>query len=116
MAVLNITRRQTGDITILDLSGDVTFGPGSTELRRGIRQELNDGHKKILLNFEKVQYVDSSGIGELLSGLTAVNRETARQLKLVNLSKRIKELLAITKLLKVFEIFEDEKSAIHGFD
>jgi anti-sigma B factor antagonist len=115
MAELNITRRENKDITILDLSGDVTFGQGSTELRTGIRQELNNGKKKIVLNFKGVHYVDSSGIGELISGLTAVNREQG-QLRLINLSGRFKELLIITKLLTVFETFEEEGDALDNFD
>jgi anti-sigma B factor antagonist len=116
MASLIITKRQTGDVTILDLNGDVTFGQGNTELRNGIRQELNNGTKKILLNFQSVTYVDSSGIGELISGLTAVHRTGDRQLKLVNLSKRFKELLTITKLLTAFEIFDDEGRAVASFN
>lgn len=115
MASLNITERQAGDITILDLSGDLIFGQGNIELRNVIRHELNAGKKKILLDFASVKYVDSSGIGELISGLIAVNRDEG-QLKLMNLSGRFKELLTITRLATVFETFEDEGAALNSFD
>lgn len=116
MAKLNISERQTdgGGVTILDLEGDITFGEGNIELRKEIRRLIREGKKEILLNFAEVRYVDSSGIGELLSGLTAINRDDGR-LKLLNLPQRIQELLAITKLLTVFEVFEDENRAVRSY-
>jgi len=102
MAELNITERQAGDITILDMDGKVTIGEGSVALRTAIRRLLGEGKKKILLNLGRVGYVDSSGIGELVSSFTAVNKESG-SLKLLNLTQKIQDLLAITILLTVFE-------------
>jgi anti-sigma B factor antagonist len=115
MAELNISKRQLGDITILDMNGDILFGQGNITLRCAIRRLLSEGKKKILLNFSAVNFVDSGGIGELISGLIAVNREGG-QLKLLNLTQRIKYLLDITKLLTVFKTFEDEAEAISSYD
>ncbi|MEJ7861982.1 MAG: STAS domain-containing protein [Pyrinomonadaceae bacterium] len=115
MAELKISERQIGDITIFDLDGDVIFGQGNAALRSAIRSVLNEGKKKILLNFSGVGFVDSSGIGELISGFTAVNREGG-QLKLLNLTNRIKYLLEITKLLTVFDTFENEASALISYN
>jgi anti-sigma B factor antagonist len=108
MAKLIIFERETGDVTILDLNGDITFGDGSVELRKTIRRLLSEGKKNIHLNFQSVGYVDSSGIGELISSFIAINREDG-ELKLLNPSLRVKELLAICKLLSIFEICEEEK-------
>jgi len=107
---LNITERQVDDITFLNLSGDITFGEGSDILRRAIRGLLNDGKKKIYLDLKAVVYVDSSGVGELVSGFTAVKRENGK-LKLLNLSSRVRQLLTICKLLTIFDIDEAEKEA-----
>lgn len=109
MIKLRIYERVAEDVTILDLDGDVTFGEGSAELRRAIRKLLGEGRKKIHLNFKSVVYIDSSGIGELISGLTAVNREGG-ELKLLNIPARVEELLTICKLLTVFEIYEEQFS------
>ena len=114
MAELNISERQAGDITILDMDGKVTIGEGSVALRTTIRRLLGEGKKKILLNLGRVGYVDSSGIGELVSGLTAVNREDGH-LKFLNVSQRLQELLTITKLLTVFDVFEDESQALNSY-
>jgi anti-sigma B factor antagonist len=100
MAELNVSERQAGDITILDMNGKVTIGEGSVALRSAIRRLLGEGKKKILLNLGRVGYVDSSGIGELVSSFTAVNKEDG-SLKLLNLTQKIQDLLAITKLLTV---------------
>ncbi|MER3429246.1 MAG: anti-sigma factor antagonist [Pyrinomonas sp.] len=114
MAELNIKERQAGDVTILDLSGKITIGEGSVALRSAIRRLLSEGKKKILLNLGGVSYVDSSGIGELVSSYTAVNKEGG-QLKLLNLTQKIQDLLAITKLLTVFDVYEDEATALESF-
>ncbi len=114
MAELNITERQAGDITILDMSGKVTIGEGSVALRNTIRRLLGEGKKKILLNLGQVGYVDSSGIGELVSSFSAVNREGG-SLKLLNLTQKIQDLLAITKLLTVFDVFDSESEAVSNF-
>ncbi|MBX7172781.1 MAG: STAS domain-containing protein [Pyrinomonadaceae bacterium] len=115
MAELNISERQAGDITILDMDGKVTIGEGSVALRNTIRRLLGEGKKKILLNLAGVGYIDSSGIGELVSSFTAVNKEGG-QLKLLNLTQKIQDLLAITKLLTVFDVYESEGDALSGYN
>ena len=114
MAELNISERQAGDVTVLDLSGKITIGEGSVSLRSAIRRLIEEGKKKILLNLSNVGYVDSSGIGELVSSFTTVNREGG-QLKIVNLTQKIQDLLAITKLLTVFDVYDDEPTALNSF-
>lgn len=115
MAELNISERQAGDVTILDLDGKITIGEGSIALRSTIRRLVGEGKKKILLNLSGVGYVDSSGIGELVSSFTAVNKEGG-QLKLLNLTQKIQDLLAITKLLTVFDTFENEGDALASYN
>ena len=114
MAELNISERQAGDITILDMDGKVTLGEGSVALRTTIRRLLGEGKTKILLNLGNVGYVDSSGIGELVSSFTAVKKEGGI-LKLLNLTQKIQDLLAITKLLTVFDVFENEGDALASY-
>jgi anti-sigma B factor antagonist len=114
MAQLTITQREAGDVTILDLSGKITIGEGSVQLRESVRQLLEGNKKKILLNLGDVSYVDSSGIGELVSSYSTANK-SGGQLKLLNLTKKIQDLLAITKLLTVFEIHESEDAALASF-
>src|ERR1700740_2954902 len=111
MSQLNIKERQSGDVTVLDLSGKVTIGEGSVQLREAVRKLLDEGKKKILLNLGDVAYVDSSGIGELVSSYTTTNNQGG-QLKLLNLTKKIQDLLMITKLLTVFETFDKEQAAL----
>ena len=115
MAELNISERQAGDVTVLDLSGKITIGEGSVSLRSAIRRLIEEGKKKILLNLAQVSYVDSSGIGELVSSYTTIGRENG-QLKLLNLTQKIQDLLAITKLLTVFDVYEDEQTALNSFN
>jgi anti-sigma B factor antagonist len=114
MAELNIRERQAGDVTVLDLEGKITIGEGSISVRSAIRRLLEEGKRKILLNLAGVGYVDSSGIGELVSSYTTINREGG-QLKLLNLTQKIQDLLAITKLLTVFDVYEDEATALNSF-
>ncbi len=114
MAELNIRERQAGDVTILDMEGKITIGEGSVAVRSAVRRLLEEGKKKILLNLAAVGYVDSSGIGELVSSFTTINREGG-QLKLLNLTQKIQDLLAITKLLTVFDVYEDEAAALNSF-
>ena len=114
MAELNIRERQAGDVTILDLEGKITIGEGSVSLRTAIRRLIEEGKKKILLNLAGVGYVDSSGIGELVSSYTTINREGG-QLKLLKLTQKIKDLLTITKLLTVFDTYDDESEALNSF-
>lgn len=114
MADINISERQAGDVTIMDLDGKVTIGEGSVALRNAIRRLLGEGKSKILLNLAGVGYIDSSGIGELVSSFTAVNKEGGT-LKLLNLTQKIQDLLAITKLLTVFDVFDSEAEALASF-
>ena len=115
MAELNIKERQAGDITILDMDGKVTIGEGSVALRSAIRRLLEEGKKKILLNLGGVGYIDSSGIGELVSSFTAVNKEGGT-LKLLKLTQKIQDLLAITKLLTVFDVYDEEETALASYN
>jgi len=115
MAELEVTERQAGDVTILDMTGAVRIGEGSIALRDAIRGLADSGKKKILLNLAGVNYVDSSGIGELIANYTTVSRQGG-QLKLLNLTDRIQNLLVITKLLTVFDAYEDEGEALKSFE
>ena len=114
MSDITITERQAGDVTILDLDGKVTIGEGSVALRTAIRRLLEEGKKRILLNLAGVGYIDSSGIGELVSSFTAINKENG-QLKLLNLTQKLQDLLTITKLLTVFDVYESEAEALNSF-
>ena len=114
MAVLYATIREVDVITIVDLSGRISLGEGSALLRKTVRDLLENGQTKILLNLGDVNYIDSSGIGELVSGFTAV-RSRDGQLKLLNLTKKVHDLLQITKLFTVFEVYSDEGTAVQSF-
>lgn len=109
---LNI--RQVGDVSVLDAVGRITLGEGSSAFRETVRDLIGKGNKKILLNLAEVSYIDSSGIGELVSAFTTVTNHGG-QLKLLNLNKRVKDLLQITKLYTVFEVHEDEGAAVRSF-
>ena len=106
--------RQVDGVTIVDLSGRITLGEGSTMLRDIVRDLIAKGQKKILLNLGDVTYIDSSGIGELVSAFTTV-RNGGGDLKLLNLTKKVHDLLQITKLYTVFDIKDDEPAAIQSF-
>ena len=114
MAELNMNERQAGDVTVLDMSGKITIGEGSVALRAAIRRLLEESKKRILLNLAGISYVDSSGIGELVSSYTAINKEGG-QLKLLNLTQKIQDLLTITKLLTVFDVYDSEADALNSF-
>lgn len=111
---VKLSTRQVGDVTVIDASGRITLGEGSSAFRDKIKELVNAGNKKIVLNMAGVTYIDSSGIGELVSGFTTVTNQGGG-LKLVNLGKRIQDLLQITKLYTVFETFDDEAAAIRSF-
>lgn len=113
MSIKSSTRQVDG-VTVVDLSGRITLGEGSAILRDTIRELLNRGQKKVLLNLGDVTYIDSSGIGELVSGFTTVTNQGG-QLKLLNLTKKVHDLLQITKLYTVFEVHNDETAAIRSF-
>jgi len=114
MAQLGISERQAGDVTILDLTGEIRMGDGSTALRNSIRGMFTGGNKKVLLNLAGVRYIDSSGMGELIANHTTASRDGS-QLKLLNLTDKVKDLLVITKLLTVFDVYEDETAALSSF-
>jgi len=111
---MKIETRTVGDITILDCSGKITLGEGTMTVRNTVRDILKNNGKKIILNLGDVNYIDSSGIGELVSTYTTVTN-SGGQLKLLNLTKKIQELLQITKLLTVFQVFENEQAALASF-
>jgi anti-sigma B factor antagonist len=114
MAELDVKERQAGDVTILDLTGDVRIGEGAISLRDSIRNLADQGKKKVLLNLAGVKYMDSTGVGELIANYTTISRQGG-QLKLLNLTDRIQNLLVITKLLTVFDSFENETEALQSF-
>lgn len=111
---MNVKLRHVSGVTVLDLSGKITLGEGSIGLRDAVRDALAAGSKKILLNIGDVSYIDSAGLGELVAAYTSV-KNAGGDLKLTNLSKKVKDLLVITKLLTVFDVKEDEKDAIAAF-
>ena len=111
---VKLTTRQVGDVTVVDAVGRITLGEGASTFRDKVRELASSGHKKMLLNLGEVSYIDSSGIGELVSGFTTVTNQGGA-VKLLNLTKRVKDLLQITKLYTVFEVFEDEAKAVRSF-
>jgi anti-sigma B factor antagonist len=111
---IKLSSRQVGDVTVVDAAGRITLGEGSSALRDLLRDMVAKGQKKILLNLGEVSYIDSSGIGELVSGFTTVTNQGGA-LKLLGLTKRVKDLLQITKLYTVFDVHDDEASAVRSF-
>jgi anti-sigma B factor antagonist len=111
---VKLTTRQVGDVTVIDAAGRITLGEGSSAFRDTLRDLMGKDQKKLLLNLADVTYIDSSGIGELVSGFTTVTNQGGR-LKLLRLTKRVKDLLQITKLYTVFEVYDDEAEAVRSF-
>ena len=111
---VKLSTRQVGDVTVVDAVGRITLGDGASTFRDTTRELAASGHKKLLLNLAEVSYIDSSGIGEMVSGFTTITNQGG-QVKLLNLTKRVKDLLQITKLYTVFEVFEDEATAVRSF-
>ena len=111
---MQIDQRAVGDVVILDLKGKITLGEGDELLKDKVNSLVNQGHKKIVLNLADVPYIDSAGLGEIVRTYTTVSRQGG-SLKLLNLTKRITDLLSITKLLTVFETFDSEKDAVGSF-
>ena len=111
---VKLSTRQVGDVSVVDVAGRITLGEGSSALRDLLKDMVGKGQKKILLNLGEVTYIDSSGIGELVSALTSIANQGG-QLKLLNLAKRVKDLLQITKLYTVFDVHDDEAGAIRSF-
>lgn len=111
---LTIASREVDGVTVLDLSGRITLGEGSVQLRNAVRDLISKGQKGILLNLEDVNYIDSSGLGELVSAYTTAKNQAA-SLKLLKLTKKVHDLLQLTKLYTVFDTFDDEAIAIASF-
>ncbi len=111
---MQIEERVVNDVTILDLKGKITLGEGDEALKDKINSLIHQNRKRILLNLAEVPYIDSAGLGEIVRTYTTVSRQGG-QLKLVNLTKRITDLLMITKLLTVFETFESERDALQSY-
>jgi anti-sigma B factor antagonist len=111
---MQIEQRSVGDVVVLDLKGKITLGEGDELLKDKVNSLVNQGHRKIVLNLAEVPYIDSAGLGEIVRTYTTVSRQGG-SLKLLNLTKRITDLLSITKLLTVFETFESEDEAVRSF-
>jgi anti-sigma B factor antagonist len=111
---IQVTTRQVGDVSVVDVVGRITLGEGASALRETIRGLVAKDQKKVILNLGEVSYIDSSGIGELVSGFTTVTNHGG-VLKLLGLTKRVQDLLQITKLYTVFDIYDSETSAVRSF-
>jgi anti-sigma B factor antagonist len=111
---MEIDERAMGDVMVLDLKGRITLGEGDELLKDKVNSLVNQGHRKVVLNLAEVPYIDSAGLGEIVRTYTTVSRQGG-SLKLLNLTKRITDLLSITKLLTVFETFDSEQDAIKSF-
>jgi anti-sigma B factor antagonist len=111
---MQIEERIVDDVTILDLKGKMTLGEGDELLKDKIGSLVNQGKKKILLNLEAVPYIDSAGLGEIVRTYTSISRQGGR-LKLLNVSKRIQDLLVITKLITIFDSYDAEDEAVKSF-
>ena len=112
---MKISTRKVEDVTLVDISGQIVLGPETGQLRSTVHDLVCGGEKKIILNLAEVSYIDSSGLGELISSYTTV-RNKGGQLKLLNLNKKAKDLLLITKLYTIFDVKEDEYLAVKSFD
>jgi anti-sigma B factor antagonist len=111
---MQIEERTVGDVVVLDLKGRITLGEGDQLLKDKVNSLVNQGRKRIILNLAGVPYIDSAGLGEIVGSYTTVSRQDG-SLKLLNLTKKITDLLAITKLLTVFETFDSEDEAVRSF-
>jgi anti-sigma B factor antagonist len=111
---MTISERKSGDVTILDVEGKILLGEGDVQLKRKIDELVERNEKLLLLNLANVPYMDSGGLGEVVRSYTTVKR-AGGDLKLVNATKRISDLLTITKLITVFEVFDDEANAVNSF-
>ena len=112
---MTISTREVSHVTIVDINGRITLGDETGKLRDAIRELLSAGKKKIVLNLAHVDYIDSSGVGELVSSFTAV-RNAGGELKLLSLTKKVQDVLYVTKLYTVFDIKDDEFNAVKSFD
>jgi anti-sigma B factor antagonist len=112
---LNIEERRIGDVTVLDMDGNIRIGGSNIALAKAISALVSEGRKRVVLNLARVAYVDSSGLGELISGHVALSN-SGGEIKLLNLTKRLKELMTMTKLLTIFDVYDDESKAIDSFN
>ena len=111
---MQISERAIGDVIVVDLKGKITLGEGDEMLKDKVNSLINQGYRKIVLNLAEVPYLDSAGLGEVVRAYTTVSRQSG-SLKLLSLTKRITDLLSITKLLTVFETFDSEDEAVRSF-
>lgn len=111
---VKISKRDVSGVTVVNLSGRLTLGDASAQLRQTLKDLLDDGKKKIVLNLGEVAYIDSSGLGELVSGFTTVKNQGG-ELKLASLTQKVNDLLTVTKLYTVFEVHNDENAAVQSF-
>ena len=111
---IKVSTRQIGDVTVLDVAGRITLGEGASTLRDTVRDLATQGKKNLIVNLGEVNYIDSSGIGELVSAFTSISNSGGR-MKLLNLTKRIQDLLQITKLYTVFDVYDNEPTAVRSF-
>ncbi|MDH3495066.1 MAG: STAS domain-containing protein [Acidobacteriota bacterium] len=115
MKDLNITERRNGDVVILDLEGQIRIGENTLKLRTTLRDYVDQGEKKLLVNLDNITHIDSSGLGDLVAGYVSFEK-AGGVLKLLKLTEHVSELMMITKLLTVFETFSDEEEAVRSFD
>ncbi len=111
---MKIERRKVANVTILDLKGKILFGDGIDELRQSINGAIKDGEKQLVLNFAEVPYLDSTGLGEVVRSYTTLKKEGGT-VKIANLTNKVKDLMMVTKLITVFETFENENEAVKSF-
>jgi anti-sigma B factor antagonist len=114
MSNLNIQERRIGDVTVLDMDGNIRIGGSNVALKKAILSLVGEGRNQTVLNLARVAYIDSSGLGELISGHVTLNNEGG-QIKLLNLTQRLQEVMTITKLVTNFDVYEDESKAVDSF-
>lgn len=114
MKKLEINQRREGFVTVLDLKGNIRLGEGNVDFHKALRILVEEGEKHILLNLAEVTYIDSSGLGELVAGYTTLQKNEG-ELKILHLTERVRELMVITKLLTVFDVFDNESEALASF-
>src|SRR6266852_872461 len=114
MSTLNIHERRIGDVTVLDMDGNIRIGGSNIALKKAIQNLVAEGRNQIVLNLARVTYIDSSGLGELISSHVTSNHKGG-QIKLLNLTQRFHELMTITKLITIFDVYDDESQAVDSF-
>ena len=111
---MDVSTRQVGDVTILDLRGKITIGTGDVQLRNAVQEVINSGATKVLINMQNVSTIDSSGIGELVSAYTSATNRGVK-LKLINLPAKVSDILTITQLITVFDVYDSEAEGVRSF-